>query len=108
MTAYKTMVVHLVGISALLLSTPTQALDGAALYVDRACIACHGAQGREPVMTEYPKIAGQNAAYMVAQMKDIKSGSRDNSHAVAMTNMMHMISDEEMAAVAEWLETLPY
>ncbi len=83
------------------------ALDGATLYVERACIACHGAEGRAPVMTEYPKIAGQNAEYSLAQIKDIKNGVRTNSHTVAMKNVMHLISDEEMTVVAKWLSELP-
>jgi len=90
-----------------LLANQAQALDGAGLYTERTCIACHGAEGKIPVMSEYPKIAGQNAPYMLAQMKDIKSGARSNSHTVAMKNVMHLISDEEMAAVAEWLAGLP-
>ncbi len=94
-------------ITVLLLANQVQALDGAGLYTERTCIACHGADGKVRVMSEYPKIAGQNAPYMLAQMKDIKSGARSNSHTVAMKNVMHLISDEEMAAVAEWLAGLP-
>ncbi len=94
-------------ITVLLLANQAQALDGVGLYTERTCIACHGAEGKIPVMSEYPKIAGQNAPYMLAQMKDIKSGARSNSHTVAMKNVMHLISDEEMAAVAEWLAGLP-
>ncbi len=94
-------------ITVVLLTNQAQALDGAGLYTERTCIACHGAEGKVPVMSEYPKIAGQNAPYMLAQMKDIKSGARSNSHTVAMKNVMHLISDEEMAAVAEWLAGLP-
>ncbi len=94
-------------ITVLLLANQAQALDGAGLYTERTCIACHGVEGRIPVMSEYPKIAGQNAPYMLAQMKDIKSGTRSNSHTVAMKNVMHLISDEEMAVVAEWLAGLP-
>jgi len=79
------------------------AADGAALYVEKTCVACHGKNGAEPAMNSYPKLAGQNAPYLVAQMKAIKDGSRNNSHSIAMTNIMHKISDEEMTAVAEWL-----
>jgi len=82
-------------------------LDAAELYKERTCIACHGAEGRVPVMSEYPKIAGLAEVYLLAQMKDIKNGSRNNSHAVAMKNIMHLISDEEMASIANWLASLP-
>ncbi len=94
-------------ITVLFLASQVHALDGAGLYTERTCIACHGVEGRVPVMSEYPKIAGQNAPYMLAQMKEIKSGARNNAHSVAMKNVMHLISDEEMAAVAEWLAGLP-
>ena len=95
-------------IAASLFAGPALALDGSDLYKERACIACHGAEGRVPVMTEYPKIAGQSKEYLLGQMKDIKSGARSNAHAVAMTNVMHMISAEEMVLVAQWLSTLEY
>lgn len=85
---------------------PALASDGATLYKERACIACHGPEGKVPVMTEYPKLAGQNEQYLLAQMKDIKSGARMNSHSVAMKNIMHMISDEEIPVIAKWLAAL--
>ncbi len=107
MTANKTLITALGIITASLMTQTAQALDGASLYVERTCIACHGAEGRVTVMDEFPKLAGQNAPYMVSQMKDIKSGVRANSSSVAMKNIMHMISDDEMTAVAAWLAGLP-
>ncbi len=82
------------------------ALDGAALYKTKTCIACHGADAKTPVMPMYPKIAGQNVAYAVQQMKDIKSGARANGMSAAMKGVMHLVSEEEMQAIAEWLATL--
>ncbi len=85
-------------------STNIQALaDGASLYVEKNCIACHGENGNGPVMDAYPRIGGQSELYMLAQMKDIKSGVRNNDHAIAMTNIMGSVSDEDMAAIASWL-----
>lgn len=107
MTTNKTLITALGFISALLLSNPASALDAAGLYKERTCIACHGAEGREPVMDEYPKIAGQNAPYMLAQMKNIKNGTRSNDSSIAMKNVMHLISEEEMTIVVEWLAGLP-
>lgn len=88
-------------------SFSVQAADAATLYHERACVACHGAEGRYPAMDDYPKLAAQSESYLLAQMKDIKNGSRSNAHSVAMSNMMHLISDEEMADVAKWLAGLP-
>ncbi|MES9939468.1 MAG: c-type cytochrome [Candidatus Thiodiazotropha sp. 6PLUC2] len=90
-----------------MLPVRVEALDAAALYHERTCIACHGAYGKQPVMDEYPKLAGQAEAYLLAQMKDIKSGSRSNAHSVAMKNVMHLISDEEIAVLSKWLASLP-
>ena len=87
-------------------SSTVRAMDGAALYVERTCIACHGVQGKVPVMSDYPKIAGQDETYLLTQMKDIKSGTRANANSVAMKNVMHLISEEEMATVAKWLAGL--
>jgi len=94
------------GLALPVFSSTAQAVDGAGLYVERTCIACHGVEGRVPVMSEYPKIAGQDETYLLTQMKDIKSGTRANSNSVAMKNVMHLISDEEMAIVAKWLAGL--
>ncbi len=54
----------------------------------------------------YPKLAGQSAAYALQQMRDIKSGARANGMSVAMKAVMQMVSDEEMEAIAQWLESL--
>jgi len=82
------------------------ASDGAELYKERACIACHGAEGKEPAMDVYPVLAGQSEVYLLKQMKDIKSGTRDHAHTIAMKNMMHMVTEEEMAVIAKWLAEL--
>lgn len=107
MTTHKTLIAALAAITAPLFSHSSQALDASGLYRERTCIACHGAEGRVPVMDEYPKLAGQGADYLLAQMKDIKSGARTNAHAVAMKNVMHLTNDEELADIAAWLSGLP-
>jgi cytochrome c len=82
------------------------AADGATLYKQKTCIACHGPDGGKPLMPDYPKLAGQNAAYLVRQMQDIKSGARANGNAAAMKGIMHLVNDEEMQAIADWLAGL--
>jgi len=82
------------------------AADGAALYKQKTCVACHGADGAKPLMPDYPKLAGQNSAYMMRQMQDIKSGARANGNTAAMKGIMHLVNDEEMQAIADWLAGL--
>lgn len=93
----------------LLVSAPVSvfAEDGASLYVSKTCVACHGADAKTPIMPQYPKIAGQNSAYALQQMKDIKSGARNNGLTAAMKGVMHLVSDEEMTALADYLAGLP-
>ncbi|QRM20063.1 c-type cytochrome [Dechloromonas sp. TW-R-39-2] len=92
--------------AAVVASPAIAALDGAALYKDKTCNACHGPKGDKPLMPSYPKVAGQNAAYIEAQMKDIKSGARNNGQTAAMKGVMHLVNDEEIKAIAEHLSKL--
>jgi len=90
----------------LALSGAAIAQDGPTLYKTKTCIACHGPDGAKPIMPTYPKIGGQNKDYAVNQMKDIKSGARNNGQTAAMKGVMHLVSDEEIAIIGEWLSTL--
>ena len=90
----------------LLLSPAAFALDGAQLYKTKTCLTCHGKDGKTPVLASYPKIAGQNEAYVLQQMKDIKSGARANGMTAAMKGIMHLVNDEEMAALAKYISTM--
>ena len=79
---------------------------GKALYKSKTCIACHGADGKKPVLPTYPKLAGQNKQYLIVQINDIKSGARDNGQTAAMKGVMHLVTQEEIRAIAEWLASL--
>ena len=94
-------------IAAALVAAPAIAApDGAKLYSEKTCNACHGPKGDKPLMPNYPKVAGQNAAYMEQQMKDIKSGARNNGQTAAMKGVMHLDNDEDIKAIAEYLSKL--
>ena len=81
-------------------------LDGAQLYMTKTCLACHGKDAKTPLLPEYPKLAGQNAPYALQQMKDIKSGARNNANTAAMAGIMHLVSEDEMQALAEYISGL--
>lgn len=91
---------------AALVVAPAFAADGAKLYTEKTCNACHGPEGKKPLMPNYPKLAGQNAAYAEQQMKDIKSGARNNGQTAAMKGVMHLVNDDEIKAIAEYLSKL--
>ncbi len=81
--------------------------EGATLYAEKTCIACHGKDAKKPLLKSYPKIAGQNAAYTERQMLDIKSGTRANGETAAMKGVMHLVSDEEIKTLSIYLSKLP-
>ena len=87
-------------------SSLTWASEGEKLYVQKTCVACHGKDAKSPILPSYPKLAGQNPDYLFQQMKDIQSGARDNAQTSAMKGVMHLINEEEMRAIADWLGTL--
>jgi len=83
-------------------------LDGAKLFTDKTCHSCHGKDASSPVVKGYPSIAGQAKEYLATQIKDIKSGKRNNGQTAAMKGVMHLVSDAEIDAIAEYLSKLPY
>ena len=101
----------LVATLATLASTAALA-DGAALYAEKTCIACHGKEGKKPLIAAYPKLAGQNAGYMEQQMRDIKSGARANGSSAAMKGVMvnaegdQLVTDSDIKEIAQYLSKL--
>ena len=65
------------------------------------CGACHGADGNSMVGS-FPKLAGQNVAYLVKQMKDIKSGDRP---VMTMTGQLDSFSVQDMQNVAAYFSS---
>lgn len=80
--------------------------DGAKLYAEKTCVACHGKDGKKPLTPDYPKIAGQNAKYVERQMLDIKSGARANGSSAAMKGVMHLVSDAEIKVLSEYIAAM--
>ena len=86
-------------------ASTAHAADGATLYKMKTCWSCHGKDAKSPIMPIYPKLAGQNADYLFNQMKDIKSGARNNGQTAAMKGVMGLVSEEDMRTLADWLST---
>lgn len=78
-------------------------LPGKKLYMTKTCVACHGKDGMKPIMKTYPFIAGQEKQYLINQMADIKTANRKNGNAGAMTTVMHLVSEQELADIADFL-----
>lgn len=88
----------------------SSAASGKRLYM--TCSACHGKDGKTPLMPAYPKIAGQNKAYVLQQVKDIMSGARANGQSVAMKGVLvtpegkPRYSDEDLDLLADYVSKL--
>ena len=72
------------------------------------CVNCHGknGKGKGPGNSLFPVIGGQTKAYLVKQLKDLKSGKRKNDPAGMMADIAKKLSDKEIQAVAEYLAGL--
>ena len=80
--------------------------DGATLFQEKTCWSCHGKDAKKTLTPAFPRLAGQNAAYAEQQMKDIKSGARNNGQTAAMKGIMELVNDEEIKALADYLSKL--
>lgn len=84
----------------------TETDRGAQLYKSKNCHGCHGDKANNPIYPNYPKLAGQNYKYAIAQMKDIKKGKRQNGSSVVMKGIMSKLNDDEISLIAKWLESI--
>ncbi|MCK5876079.1 MAG: c-type cytochrome [Candidatus Marithrix sp.] len=79
---------------------------GAELFKNKSCNTCHGDDTKSPSLSVYPKLAGQDKDYLFNQMKDIKSGKRNNGNSAAMQGILYNLTEQDMEIIAEWLESL--
>lgn len=63
-----------------------------------ACTGCHGAQGNSP-SSQFPNLAGQQKAYIIAQLKAFKEGSRKSA---IMNSMAASLSSSDMELLATY------
>lgn len=95
--------------SLVLLATQAQAsslVDGSAedgKAKSLTCTACHGAEGNS-ANSLWPNLADQGAPYTYDQLQYFKDGTRQNA---LMSSQAMMLSDEDMADLAVYYESLP-
>jgi cytochrome c553 len=64
-----------------------------------ACAACHGPSGAG-IPAQYPRLGGQHADYVEAQLLAFRSGARHNNP--AMSEVAAKLSDREIKALADY------
>jgi cytochrome c553 len=68
-----------------------------------ACAGCHGPSGAG-IPAQYPRLAGQHADYVEAQLVAFRGGARHNNP--AMTAIAAKLNDREIKAVADYIAGL--
>ena len=66
-----------------------------------ACASCHGPNGAG-MPSQYPRLSGQHAEYLEAQLKAFRSGERANDPNGSMRTLAGKLSDREIQAVADY------
>jgi cytochrome c553 len=76
--------------------------DAALRVAVGTCATCHGPQGRS-ISPKFPRLAGQNAGYITAQMKNFKARTRADADAIGyMWGMAAPLDDDLIAALAAY------
>jgi len=86
-------------------SSAAFAADGATLY--KKCVACHGAKAEKPYMNKVPALNTLSKEEIVESLNGYKAGTLDKFKSSAMMKpMAKPLSDEDIAAVADYIQTL--
>jgi cytochrome c553 len=76
--------------------------DAALNKVTTVCQTCHGPKGNS-VSATFPRLNGQQAAYITAQIKNFRQHSRSDPHAMAyMWGMASQLDDALVADIAKY------
>jgi cytochrome c553 len=66
-----------------------------------ACAGCHGPAGAG-IPAQFPRLAGQYAEYIAAQLKSFRDSARSNDQNGMMRGVAARLSEREIRAVAEY------
>ena len=72
----------------------------------QACISCHGPNGQGNYAAAIPMLSGQHSQYTYQQLKNFQTSIRSHDYNMMMRNIVHRMTDEEMKAVASYIEGL--
>ena len=70
------------------------------------CAGCHGPTGLGNPLAGYAMIQGQHSVYVANQLRAYKAGTRTTDPNQMMRNMAALLSDEEIEAVASYVQGL--
>lgn len=94
-------------ISILLLTVVSSSLYAAAPAKEMICRTCHGVGGAKTLIPSYPKLSGQNKEYLIQVLTQYKKGQRKGGMAAVMSAQAAMLSDADIAELAEYYSSQP-
>ncbi|CSC55739.1 cytochrome c4 [Vibrio cholerae] len=68
-----------------------------------ACIACHGPRGNGTELSGFPKISGQHADYIKAQLEKFRSRTRANDMNEMMRDVAHKLTDADIDILSKYV-----
>lgn len=71
-----------------------------------ACTGCHGPAGAGQGLAKFPRISGQHAQYLDSTLKGFRAGTRANDRNGMMGDVAGRMSDDEIAAVSQYIQGL--
>ena len=71
-----------------------------------ACSACHSPTGQGNAPAGFPSLSGQHAEYTLQQLKDFRSGARQNDSGAMMRTVVERLTDKELEALASYVSGL--
>jgi cytochrome c553 len=100
----------LVVVALLMCSVASLAADDAKQFA--TCASCHGNKGEGNPTLNAPAIAGQDAAYLVRQLQNFRSGRRGAHKSDALGAQMRILAkaigdDAAVAKIASYVASLP-
>ncbi len=74
-----------------------------------ACMSCHGPAGEGNPLAGYPSLAGQHSVYSEKMLTGFRTGTTwgaDDASSTIMTEVASRLTDEEIKAVASYIQGL--
>ena len=71
-----------------------------------ACSACHSPTGKGNAPAGFPLLSGQHAQYTLQQLKNFRSGARQNDGSAMMRTVVERLTDKELEALASYVSGL--
>ncbi len=68
-----------------------------------ACIACHGPRGNGTELSGFPKISGQHADYVKAQLLKFRDDSRNNDMNAMMRDVAKKLTDADIETLSKYV-----